>query len=196
MGQAPASSQSAMSHSVKLRTLNENRKGRDQNDEKLKHSNRRCTSGSGKVRRRKNVAKALGIEYIDTGAMYRAAAYKALSCGVPVSDDEAVGEMLSGTEIDFVQGNIILDGENVNDKIRTLEISKAASQVSKLVSCRNKLVEIQRRIAAAKSVVMDGRDIGTNVLPGASHKFYVTASLETRRGAVSGSFRVKARYHL
>ena len=65
--------------------------------------------------------KLLGIEYIDTGAMYRAAAYKALSCGVPVSDDEAVGEMLSGTEIDFVQGNIILDGENVNDKVRTLE---------------------------------------------------------------------------
>ena len=138
------------------------------------------TSGSGKSTAAKNVAKALGIEYIDTGAMYRAAAYKALSCGVPVSDDEALGEMLSGTEIDFVQGNIILDGENVNDKIRTLEISKAASQVSKLVSCRNKLVEIQRRIAAAKSVVMDGRDIGTNVLPGASHKFYVTASLETR----------------
>ena len=107
------------------------------------------TSGSGKSTAAKNVAKALGIEYIDTGAMYRAAAYKALSCGVPVSDDEAVGEMLSGTEIDFVQGNIILDGENVNDKIRTLEISKAASQVSKLVSCRNKLVEIQRRIAEA-----------------------------------------------
>lgn len=179
MGQAPASSQSAMSHSVKLRTLNENRKGRDQNDGKLKHSNRRHQR-FGQEYGGEKCGESSRHRVYRYGSHVPAAAYKALSCGVPVSDDEAVGEMLSGTEIDFVQGNIILDGENVNDKIRTLEISKAASQVSKLVSCRNKLVEIQRRIAAAKSVVMDGRDIGTNVLPGASHKFYVTASLETR----------------
>ena len=112
--------------------------------------------------------------------MYRAAAYKALSLGIPADDDRAVDEMLRSTDIDFVNGNIILDGENVNDKIRTLEISEAASRISKLVSCRKKLVDIQRKIAAAKSVVMDGRDIGTNVLPDASHKFYVTASLEAR----------------
>lgn len=138
------------------------------------------TSGSGKSTAAKNVAKALGIEYIDTGAMYRAAAYKALECGISVSDDRAIGEMLDDTEIDFSGGRIFLDGKDVGDKIRTLEISNAASQVSQLASCRSKLVEIQRRIASAKSVVMDGRDIGTNVLPAASHKFYVTASLETR----------------
>ena len=138
------------------------------------------TSGSGKSTAAKNVAKALGIEYIDTGAMYRAVAYKALECGISVSDDQAVGRMLDDTEIDFSGGHIFLDGKNIEDKIRTLEISNAASQVSQLASCRSKLVKIQRKIASSKSVVMDGRDIGTNVLPDASHKFYVTASLETR----------------
>lgn len=138
------------------------------------------TSGSGKSTAAKNVAKALGIEYIDTGAMYRAAAYKALGAGVSVEDDDAVRKMMDQTDIDFTGGNIFLDGENVNDRIRTLEISAAASQISKLPGCREKLVEIQRKIAAAKSVVMDGRDIGTNVLKDATHKFYVTASLEIR----------------
>lgn len=138
------------------------------------------TSGSGKSTAAKNLASVLGIEYIDTGAMYRAAAYKALKENVPVDDDHAVGDMLSETEIDFVRGRILLDGEDISDRIRTLEISHAASKISQLASCRAKLVEIQRRIASQKSVVMDGRDIGTNVLPGASHKFYVTASLETR----------------
>ncbi len=138
------------------------------------------TSGSGKSTAAKNLASVLGIEYIDTGAMYRAAAYKALKENVPVDDDHAVGDMLSETEIDFVRGRILLDGEDISDRIRTLEISHAASKISQLASCRAKLVEIQRRIASQKSVVMDGRDIGTNVLSGASHKFYVTASLETR----------------
>ncbi len=138
------------------------------------------TSGSGKSTAAKNLASVLGIEYIDTGAMYRAVAYKALKEGIPSDDDRAVGDMLAQTEIDFVKGRILLDGEDVSDRIRTLEISRAASEISQLKSCRAKLVEIQRRIASQKSVVMDGRDIGTNVLPHASHKFYVTASLETR----------------
>ena len=138
------------------------------------------TSGSGKSTAAKNLASVLGIEYIDTGAMYRAAAYKALRENIPADDDGAVEDMLSATEIDFVKGHVILDGEDISDRIRTLEISRAASKISQLGSCRAKLVEIQRRIASQKSVVMDGRDIGTNVLPDASHKFYVTASLKTR----------------
>ena len=138
------------------------------------------TSGSGKSTAAKNVAAALGIEYIDTGAMYRAVAYKALENGVPAEDERAVEEMLAHTDIDFAGGNVILDGQNVNERIRTLEISHAASRISQLKSCRQKLVEIQRRIASQKSVVMDGRDIGSNVLPDADYKFYVTASLETR----------------
>ena len=138
------------------------------------------TSGSGKSTAAKNLASVLGIEYIDTGAMCRAVAYKALKEGIPSDDDRAVGDILAQTEIDFVKGRILLDGEDVSDRIRTLEFSRAASEISLLKSCRAKLVEIQRRIASQKSVVMDGRDIGTNVLPHASHKFYVTASLETR----------------
>ena len=138
------------------------------------------TSGSGKSTAAKNVASALGIEYIDTGAMYRAAALKAVTLGIDISDEKAVEKMMKDTDIDFSNGCIYLDGENVNGKIRTLEISAAASKISKLAACRRILVEIQQRIAEKKSVVMDGRDIGTNVLPDASHKFYIHASLEVR----------------
>ncbi len=138
------------------------------------------TSGSGKSTAAKNVASSLGIEYIDTGAMYRAAALKAVNLGVDIADEKAVETMMRNTDIDFSDGCIYLDGENVNGKIRTLEISAAASEISKLAACRSILVDIQRRIAEKKSVVMDGRDIGTNVLPSASHKFYIYASLDVR----------------
>lgn len=136
-------------------------------------------SGSGKSTTAKNIAKELGIEYIDTGAMYRAAALQAKLKNVPV-EDGAVSEMLDHTDIDFMDGEIFLDGREVNDQIRTLEISALASQISQLASCRSKLVEIQRRIARAKSIVMDGRDICTNVLPEAEFKFYITASIDVR----------------
>ncbi len=136
-------------------------------------------SGSGKSTTAKNIAKELGIEYIDTGAMYRAAALQAKLKNVPM-EENAVGDMLDKTDIDFMDGEIFLDGREVNDQIRNLEISALASQISQLASCRTKLVEIQRRIAKAKSVVMDGRDIGTNVLPDAEFKFYMTASIDVR----------------
>lgn len=136
-------------------------------------------SGSGKSTTAKNIAKALGIEYIDTGAMYRAAALEAKLKNVPM-EEKAVSEMLDRADIDFMDGEIFLDGREVDDQIRTLEISALASQISQLASCRTKLVEIQRRIARAKSIVMDGRDIGTNVLPDAEFKFYLTASLDVR----------------
>ncbi len=136
-------------------------------------------SGSGKSTAAKNLAARLNIEYIDTGAMYRAVAYKSIQKGVEL-EDEAIGKMLEDTDIDFVGGNIYLDGENVNGVIRTLEVSAKASTVSALPSCRAKLVDIQRKIAASKSVVMDGRDIASNVLPNASHKFFVTCDLDIR----------------
>ena len=90
------------------------------------------TSGSGKSTAAKNVASALGIEYIDTGAMYRAAALKAVTLGIDISDEKAVEKMMKDTDIDFSNGCIYLDGENVNGKIRTLEISAAASEISSL----------------------------------------------------------------
>ena len=136
-------------------------------------------SGSGKSTTAKNIAKELGIEYIDTGAMYRAAALQAKLKNVPM-EEEAVSKMLDDTDIDFMDGEIFLDGREVDDQIRNLEISALASQISQLASCRTKLVEIQRRIARAKSVVMDGRDICTNVLPEAEFKFYMTASIDVR----------------
>lgn len=136
-------------------------------------------SGSGKSTTAKNIAKELGIEYIDTGAMYRAAALQAKLKNVPI-EENAVSEMLDNTDIDFMDGEIFLDGREVDDQIRNLEISALASQISQLASCRTKLVQIQRRIAKAKSVVMDGRDICTNVLPEAEFKFYMTASIDVR----------------
>lgn len=137
-------------------------------------------SGAGKSTIAKAVAKKLGIDYVDTGAMYRAVGYKASSHNVPPEDSEAVKKLLTDTDIDFVNGNIVLDGAVVNDKIRTPEISKAASIYSAIPEVREKLVEIQRGMGARKSVIMDGRDIGTNVFRDAEYKIFLTASAEER----------------
>ncbi len=112
--------------------------------------------------------------------MYRAVGYKASSHNVPPEDSEAVKKLLTGTDIDFVNGDIVLDGAVVNDKIRTPEISKAASIYSAIPEVREKLVEIQRGMGARKSVIMDGRDIGTNVFRDAEYKIFLTASAEER----------------
>ena len=138
-------------------------------------------SGAGKSTIAKAVAKALDIDYIDTGAMYRAIGYKMDRDGIPFdADDPALAVMLENTDIDFAGGDIILDGEVVNDVIRTPEISMLASQCSALAPVREKLVEIQRGMGMRKSVIMDGRDIGTNVLKDAEFKIYLTASAEER----------------
>ena len=137
-------------------------------------------SGAGKSTIAKNVAKKLGIDYIDTGAMYRAIGYKMKTAGVSPEDPEAVARMLDATEIDFSDGNIYLDGEIVNEEIRTPEMSTMASVCSKIPAVREKLVDIQRAMGQRKSVIMDGRDIGTNVLKDAEYKIYLTASAEER----------------
>ena len=137
-------------------------------------------SGAGKSTIAKAVAKKLGIEYIDTGAMYRAVGYKTLSHGIDPRDTKALKVMLDETEIDFSRGNIILDGEIINDKIRTPEIAKKASECSALAAVREKLVQLQRKMGQTKSVIMDGRDIGNNVLTDAEFKFFMTASPRER----------------
>jgi cytidylate kinase len=137
-------------------------------------------SGAGKSTIAKAVAKKLGIDYIDTGAMYRAVGYKVKQIGVDLQDKDAMAKMLAETDIDFVNGDIVLDGIVVNDKIRTSEMSYMASQCSTLQEVREKLVEIQRGMGTRKSVIMDGRDIGTNVLKDAEYKFFLTASAEER----------------
>ena len=137
-------------------------------------------SGAGKSTIAKEAARRLGIDYIDTGAMYRAIGYKMKQDEVSPEDPEAVERMLQETEIDFSEGNIFLDGRIVNDEIRTPEMSTMASVCSKLPAVREKLVEIQRAMGQRKSVIMDGRDIGTNVLKDAEYKIYLTASAEER----------------
>ena len=137
-------------------------------------------SGAGKSTIAKAVASRLGIDYIDTGAMYRAVGYKMDRDRVPFESGDALNAMLADTDIDFVSGDIILDGQVVNDLIRTPEVSMLASQCSQIPEVREKLVEIQRGMGARKSVIMDGRDIGTNVLKDAEYKIYLTASAEER----------------
>ena len=137
-------------------------------------------SGAGKSTIARAVAKRMEMDYIDSGAMYRAVAYKMLRDNVPVSDMKLLEEMLADTDIDFVKGNILLDGEIINSKIRTPEVSALASECSALAPVREKLVGLQRQMGEKKSIIMDGRDIGTNVLTDAEHKFYLNAQPEER----------------
>jgi CMP/dCMP kinase len=141
-------------------------------------------SGAGKSTIARLLAKKLGILYLDTGAMYRAVGLKALRSGVSVRSEADMSGMLAQTELKiiFSQGEqkIILDGEDVKQSIRTPEVSRAASDVSALKAVRLRLVELQREIAARQPLVLDGRDIGTFVLPHAPYKFFLTASPHER----------------
>lgn len=137
-------------------------------------------SGAGKSTIAKNVAMALGIDYIDTGAMYRAVGYKLVEEAIDLKDNQALTAILEATDIDFSKGNIVLDGEVINDKIRTPEITKMASACAMLPEVREKLVALQRKMGQSKSIIMDGRDIGNNVLVDAEYKFFMTASVKER----------------
>ena len=136
--------------------------------------------GTGKSTIAKAVASRFGLEYIDTGAMYRALGLKALRNGVPAEDENAVKAMLDETVIDFAGGKTMLDGENVSGLIRTNEISMAASNISKLAIVRAKVDEVSRFLASTKDVVMEGRDIGSTVIPDAEVKIFMTAAPEVR----------------
>ena len=136
-------------------------------------------AGAGKSTIAKFLAKKLNIEYIDTGAMYRAITLKAMRLGINMEIDEEYS-FLSETTVDFVNGKIILDGEDVSEAIRTVEITTNVSTPSKIACVRETLVDLQRKICNSKSVIMDGRDIGTVVLPNADLKIYLDASVECR----------------
>jgi len=136
-------------------------------------------SGAGKSTVARLLSKELGFEYIDTGAMYRALAYKAYKQNIDINETN-IAELLETTNITYYDNKVFLDGENVEDLIRNEVISKAASKISSLKIVREKMVEIQRNIAKNKNVVLEGRDIGTIVFPDAEHKFFITASLEER----------------
>jgi cytidylate kinase len=140
--------------------------------------------GAGKSTIARLVAKRLGILYLDTGAMYRAVGLKALRQGVSVRSEPELAAMLERTrlEIVFSKGEqmIMLDCEDVTGAIRTPEVSIAASDVSALPVVRLHLVKMQREIAARQPLVLDGRDIGTYVLPNAPYKFFLTADPRER----------------
>jgi len=136
-------------------------------------------AGAGKSTVAKMVAKRLNYTYIDTGAMYRATTYKALKLKIDLNDPAAFA-FLDETKMEFRDGVLFMDGHDMTEKIRTNQVSNNVSVVASHIPVRNWLVEIQQEIATTADVVMDGRDIGTVVLPDADLKIYMTASVEER----------------
>jgi cytidylate kinase len=141
-------------------------------------------AGAGKSTIAKLVSKTFGIIYLDTGAMYRSVALKAIKEGIDTSSVSCLSELVKSIDIkiDYRMGEqrIFVDGKDVTSEIRTPEVSIGASNVAVIPQVRIKMVELQRAIAKEKSVVMDGRDIGTYVLPDADFKFFLTASIDER----------------
>ncbi|QZY56889.1 (d)CMP kinase [Crassaminicella profunda] len=137
-------------------------------------------AGAGKSTIAKIIAKHKNLTYIDTGAMYRAIALKILRKGIDVNKEKSVQDILLVSNIDLEGNDIFLDGNLVTEEIRTPKVNNFVSHVAKISSVRMKMVELQRNIAANKNVIMDGRDIGTYVIPNATYKFYLTASIEER----------------
>lgn len=140
-------------------------------------------AGAGKSTVAKIVAQQLKLFYVDTGAMYRAIAYKTLKSGVPIDDEHRVSQIAKTTEVvlDHSDERIVwCDGENVTQAIRNPEISRAVPIVARYQGVRDRLVDLQRMEARRGGVVMDGRDIGTHVLPDADYKIFLTATTEER----------------
>ena len=142
-------------------------------------------SGAGKSTIARAVAKRLGFIYIDTGAMYRAAALECLNHGINIKQNpERAIEVVNNISIDieYINGEqrIFLNGKDVSEKIQTPQVSMGASDVSAIGEVRTKLVMLQRELSGTKNVIMDGRDIGTHVLPDATAKIFLTASSEVR----------------
>lgn len=137
-------------------------------------------AGAGKSTIARSVAEKLHFVYVDTGAMYRAMALHFLRNGIPAGDEEGISKSAGEVNVTIAYENgmqqVILNGENVSGLIRTEEVSAMASAVSIYMPVRNKLVELQQNLALEENVIMDGRDIGTCVLPKADLKIYLTAS--------------------
>ena len=137
-------------------------------------------AGAGKSTIAKIIAKRLNINYIDTGAMYRAITYKCLKNNVDINNEEEVIKIAQNTDIDFRDNNLYLDKEIINEEIRTIEVSNNVSNVAKIKEVRYLMVDVQREIGKRNSVILDGRDIGSYVFPNADYKFYLIATPEER----------------
>ncbi len=142
-------------------------------------------AGAGKSTVAKIVAARLGLLYIDTGAMYRALTWKALSRKVNLQDEQTLTKLANSTEITLAlspSGPTVVhcDNADVTTEIRSLKVTAAVSRVASCAGVRRRMVELQQKMAVRRGVVMDGRDIGTHVLPDADYKFFLTASLQER----------------
>ncbi len=141
-------------------------------------------AGAGKSTIAKRIAGDMEYLYIDTGAMYRTLAYKAIKNGIEIKNEQSVTAMLSDTKLDIVYSDgmqrMLADGIDVTDYIRTPEVSAGASDISAIPFVRKWLLDAQRSLAERNNCLMDGRDIGTVVLPDADVKIFLTASPETR----------------
>jgi cytidylate kinase len=137
-------------------------------------------AGAGKSTVARLVAEALGWRYLDTGALYRALTLAALARGVPVDDGTAVAMVARGVDLQPVDDRILLDGLDVTERIRHDDVTAAVSTVAAHPEVREALVDLQRELALASDVVVEGRDIGTHVLPDAEVKIWLTAQLDER----------------
>ena len=137
-------------------------------------------AGAGKSTIAKIIAEKLNINYIDTGAMYRAITHKCLVNNIDINKEEEVKKVAKETDIDFRDNNIYLDGKIVNEEIRTIEVSNNVSNVAKIKEVRYLMVDVQREIGKRNSVILDGRDIGSYVFPNADYKFFLVATPDER----------------
>ena len=141
-------------------------------------------AGTGKSTLAKNIAKKYNIVYMDTGAMYRCVTLDMLNKGISMDDTRKIQQMLDNIKIEIENDNgedrFILNGEDVTKKIREKNVNDNVSQVSHIPLVRERMVELQRKLADGKKIVMEGRDIGTNVFPNAQVKIYLTASAQVK----------------
>ena len=138
-------------------------------------------SGSGKGTIAKEVARRLNYTYIDTGAMYRCVSLKSLEENLKETDEEEIVELLKNMDIKLTNdGKVYLDGKDVSDEIRTMEVTARVSKISCIIPLRLVMEDKQREMAKNQNIVMEGRDITTVIFPDAKYKFYIDASLEDR----------------
>lgn len=136
-------------------------------------------SGSGKGTIARLLAEEFNLTYLDTGATYRALAYKILKNNIDLNDKDAIIDIASKLDIKFTNNSLYLDGENITKEIRSMEVTKITSLISSIPLVRKYMVDFQRKLASS-DVVMEGRDITTVVLPDADYKIYLDASLDVR----------------